>query len=255
MLTFAEIFRKNRVMKYFLTSSPSVSMDGAINPANGFLYALERSIPMVSRCVFITSNPDDARYSDHCAVCMCKAFEDVGFRFEAFDLLDRRTASRASDMIAASDWIILGGGHVPTQNAFLQDIQLAKILKWYNGVVMGISAGSMNCARQVYAQPEEAGEAKNPRYKRYLKGLGLTEVQILPHYYMCKDAKVDGLRVYEDIAMPDSRGGKRFYVMPDGTYLVGCNGHEEIRGELWIIENGVMRKVCENDEVIELPFI
>lgn len=242
-------------MKYFLTSSPSVSMDGAINPANGFLYALKRCIPMVSRCVFVTSNPDDAAYSDHCAVCMCKAFEDVGFKFEAFDLLDRRSAPRAKDMIGASDWIILGGGHVPTQNAFFQDIQLAKMVKWYNGVVMGISAGSMNCARQVYAQPEEQGEAKNPRYKRYLKGLGLTEVQILPHYYMCKDIKVDGLRVYEDIAMPDSRGGKRFYAMPDGTYLYGNNGHEEIHGEFWVIENGVMRKACENDEVIDLPFI
>lgn len=242
-------------MKYFLTSSPSVSMDGAINPANGFLYALERCIPIRSRCVFITSNPDDASYSDHCAVCMCKAFEDVGFKFESFDLLDRRTASRAREMVLSSDWIILGGGHVPTQNDFLQDIQLARILECYDGVVMGISAGSMNCARQVYAQPEEKGEAKSLRYKRFLKGLGITDVQILPHYYMCKDIKVDGLRVYEDIAMPDSRGGKRFYVMPDGTYLYGNNGHEEIRGEFWIIENGVMRKICEDDQVIDLPFI
>lgn len=242
-------------MTYFLTSSPSVSMDGAINPANGFLYALKRCIPMVSRCVFITSNPDNAAYSDHCAVCMCQAFEDVGFQFEAFDLLDRRSAPRAKEMIAKSDWVILGGGHVPTQNAFLQDLHLDKLLKKYQGVVMGISAGSMNCARIVYAQPEEQGEAKDPRYKRFLKGLGITEVQILPHYYMCKDLKVDGLRVYEDIAMRDSLNGKRFYVMPDGTYLIGKDGQEEIHGEFWMIENGVMRKACENGQVMHLPFI
>ena len=37
---------------------------------------------------------------------------------------------------------------------------------------------------------------------------------------MCKDLKVDGLKVYEEIARPDSvTSGSRFYVFPDGTYL------------------------------------
>lgn len=242
-------------MKYILTSSPSVSMDGAINPENDFLYNVQRNVPIVSRCVFITSNPDDAHYSDHCCVCMCQAFEQVGFRFEAFDLLDRRRASIAKEMIDKSDWVILGGGHVPTQNAFFHDINLKRLLKNYKGLVLGISAGSMNCATTVYAQPEETGEATNPRYKRFIKGLGLTDVQILPHYYMCKDIKVDGLRVYEDIAMPDSKKGKRFYAMPDGTYLIGDGRNEEIHGEFWLIENGVMRKVGENGEVVRLPFV
>ena len=242
-------------MTYILTSSPSVSMDGAINPENGFLYALQRRIPQISRCVFITSNPDDAHYSDHCCLCMCQAFEAVGFKFEAFDLNDRRSAPQAKRLVEQSDWVILGGGHVPTQNAFLHDIKLKTLLQRYNGLVMGISAGSMNCARVVYAQPEEPGEAKNPRYKRFLKGLGITESQILPHYYMCKDMKVDGLRVYDDIAIRDSRGGNRFYVMPDGTYILGENGHEEMHGEFWMIENGVMRKVAENGQVVNLAVI
>ena len=72
---------------------------------------------------------------------------------------------------------------------------------------------------------------------------------------MCKDAQVDGLLVYEDLAMPDSRGGKRFYVFPDGTYLLGKDGKETIYGELYIIENGVMRKIIDDGQWIELPFI
>jgi peptidase E len=242
-------------MTYLLTSSPSLSMDGAINPANGFLEQIRRLVPNPSRCVFVSSHPDEPGFGDHCTVCMAQAFENEGLRFEAFDCLDRRNADQAQKLIDRSDWIILGGGHVPTQNAFLNEINMARMLQGYKGLVMGISAGSMNCARIVYSSPEEKGEAVSPGYKRYLRGLGLTEVQILPHYYMCKDALVDGQKVYEDIAMPDSCEGHRFYVFPDGTYLLGSGGRETIYGEFFIIENGVLRKVCENGQSMELPFI
>ncbi len=242
-------------MTYLLTSSPSLSMDGAINPANGFLEQIRRLVPNPSRCVFVSSHPDEPEFGDHCTVCMAQAFENEGLRFDAFDCLDSRNAYQAQQLIDRSDWIILGGGHVPTQNAFLHKINMSCMLQGYKGLVMGISAGSMNCARIVYSSPEEKGEAVSPGYKRYLRGLGLTEVQILPHYYMCKDALVDGQKVYEDIAMPDSCEGHRFYVFPDGTYLLGHDGRETIYGEFFIIENGVLRKVCENGQSMELPFI
>ena len=81
-------------------------------------------------------------------------------------------------------------------------------------------------------------------------------MSILPHYYMCKDLKVDGLKVYEEIAMPDSvTSGSRFYVFPDGTYLVGDNGNETIYGEFYLIENGVMRKVANDGQRVGLPFV
>lgn len=242
-------------MTYILTSSPSVSMDGAINPANGFLWQIQQIVPNPSRCLFVSSHPDEPEFGDHCTVCMAQAFEDVDFKFLAFDCLDRRNAHEAQALVNAADWIILGGGHVPTQNAFLNEIGFAQMLKDYDGLVMGISAGSMNMARVVYAQPEERGEAIDPNYKRFLPGLGLTEVQILPHYYLCKDMEVDGYLVYEELAMPDSRGGKRFYVFPDGTYLLGKDGKETIYGEMYLIENGVMRQVLQDGQSIELPFI
>ena len=120
---------------------------------------------------------------------------------------------------------------------------------------MGISAGSMNCARVVYALPEEDGEATDPRYKRILPGLGLTEVQILPHYYLYKDSLTGGKHAFRDLAMPDSAHGHRFYAFPDGTYLLGRNGVEQIHGEFFVVENGVLRKVGENGQVMQLPFI
>ncbi|MGM9758732.1 MAG: Type 1 glutamine amidotransferase-like domain-containing protein [Parabacteroides sp.] len=243
-------------MEYFLTSSPSVSMDGAINPANGFLDNLRRALSHHIRCIFVTTYPDDIAFSEHCSNCMRKAFEEVGFQFEWYELLDRRTAPYVEEMVHDSNFIIFGGGHVPSQNAFLHELGMPRLIKEFDGVVLGISAGSMNCARVVYAQPEEPGEALDKNYVRYLPGLGLTEVQILPHYYLCKDMLVDGLKVYDDIAMPDSKHQlRRFYVFPDGTYLYGMYGMETIYGEFFLIENGVLRKVADNGQQMQLPFI
>ena len=121
---------------------------------------------------------------------------------------------------------------------------------------MGISAGTMNCEELVYAPPEEEGEARDPEFRRFLPGLGLTEVQILPHYYMCRDMKVDGLKVYDEIACPDSlRTGSRFYVFPDGTYLYGHNGNETVYGEFYLIENGNLRPVAAEGQCVGLPFV
>ena len=243
-------------MKYFLTSSPSVSMDGAINPANGFYDNLRQALSTPIRCLFVTTHPDDAAFSDHCSDCMRQAFEDAGMEFESYELLDRRSAPHTKELVRQSTFIIFGGGHVPTQNSFLQEVHMTQLLKHYHGVVLGISAGSMNCARIVYAQPEEPGEALDQNYERFLPGLGLTEVQILPHYYLCKDQEVDGFKIYDEIAIPDSLKSKhRFYVFPDGTYLYGDNGNETIYGEFYVIENGVMRKVANDGQQMGLPFV
>lgn len=243
-------------MKYFLTSSPSVAMDGAINPANGFLDNLRRALgdgPV--RGVFVTTHPDDIAFSEHCSDCMRIAFEETGMEFEWYQLLDRRSAPYVEEMLASCNFLILGGGHVPTQNAFLHDLDMPRLIRQFEGVVLGISAGSMNCARIVYAQPEEPGEAIDENYLRFLPGLGITEVQILPHYYLCKDMMVDGFKVYEEIAMPDSRETlRRFYLFPDGTYLYGENGMETIYGEFFLIENGVMRQVANHGQSMRLPF-
>ena len=48
-----------------------------------------------------------------------------------------------------TDLIILAGGHVPTQNRYFQEINLKSLLKNYQGVILGISAGTMNSAETV----------------------------------------------------------------------------------------------------------
>ena len=53
------------------------------------------------------------------------------------------------------DVILLGGGHVPTQNKFFKEIRLREKIKDFDGIIIAISAGSMNSADIVYCQPEK----------------------------------------------------------------------------------------------------
>ena len=80
-----------------------------------------------------------------------------------------------------------------------------------------------------------------------------------PYDLLCLDImmpKVDGLKVYADIAQPDSlRTGSRFYVFPDGTHLYGHNGNETVYGEFYLIENGNLRPVAAEGQCVGLPVV
>ena len=110
-------------------------------------------------------------------------------------------------------------------------------------VLVGISAGSMNAASLVYAQPEEEGESTDPKYERFLPGLGLTDVMIIPHYQRIKDRILDGKRLFEDITAPDSKG-RYLYLLSDGSYLYSNGDVSRICGELHIMKDGVIRRVA-----------
>ena len=93
----------------------------------------------------------------------------------------------------------MAGGHVPTQNKFMDQLRLRERLKDYHGIVVAWSAGSMNCADTVYAGSELEGEAIDPLYKRWITGLGLTDINIFPHLQSLKVDFLDGQRLIEDI--------------------------------------------------------
>lgn len=147
------------------------------------------------------------------------------------------------------DVIILGGGHVPTQNRFFHEIHLKEKMEHFNGIVIGISAGSMNAASIVYTQPEEAGEAIDPNYQRYLDGLHLTDTQMIPHYQMIQDWTLDGLHLFKDITCIESIG-KEFIALVDGSYIFIDNNKEWIYGESYIIKDGNLSKFSQENEII-----
>ena len=229
----------------FLVSSPFTEPGKPLNENNKFV---ERLLKCEHHsALMVTSAPSDIRFSESFSYAIQHTMALSGITFENYIILDDRNKMDAQELVAASDFIILGGGHVPTQNAFFAEIGLKDCMKNFDGTVLGISAGSMNAASIVYAQPEEEGEAADPNYRRFLKGLGLTNVMLLPHYQDTKDCILDGKKLFEEVTYPDSFG-RQFIAICDGSYLYADGTAERICGEAYLIQNGTIRKICDEGE-------
>jgi dipeptidase E len=236
----------------FLTSSPfrEDTDRPSFSNLNGFVDRLRGCLPPNPRCLFICSSPDRPDLTCLFGADLFMAFANSGIHFRSYEVLDNRNAHQAPQLVSGSNLIVLAGGHVPTQNAFFQRIGLRQLLQNYTGVVMGISAGSMNSADVVYSQPEKSGES-SADYQRFFPGLGLTHVQILPHYQQERDAWLDGKRLYEDITYADSFGHE-FIAIPDGSYVLVEDGCARLFGEGYRITQGRIERICGEEESIEL---
>lgn len=241
-------------MILFLTSSPcddnvpeGIHIPCILNEVNDFVCHIRENWKPLSRGLIISAAPDNYDLNDEMADSFEKAFGYHGLSMASMTICDNRNAAEIAGLMAASDMLILAGGHVPTQNAFFRRIGLRELIKDYAGIVMGISAGTMNCAEVVYAQPEEPGESIDPNYHRFIRGLGLTEVMVLPHYQMVRNNMLDGRRLYEDITYGDSMG-QQFYVLVDGSYILVKDGITTLYGEGYLIADGRLTKLCEKGE-------
>lgn len=245
-------------MILFLTSSPTGPLDNSrdvdgFDDKNRFVENLRRYWPADARVLMISASPDDAEFNDVIRDDMGRILRHRGFPFAALDMWDSRTRDFSAERLCTYGVVFLCGGHVPTQNAFLHRSGLIWSMARFPGVVIGISAGTMNCAGTVYAQPEEPGESLDPDYRRFIEGLGLTRINVLPHYQMLKDSHLDGKRLFDDISCGDSMG-RRFLALPDGSYVLSVNGQETLYGEAWSIEDGRLEKICRDGWTLALKY-
>lgn len=246
-------------MRLLLTSSPCSPYpgeDGSVrygyNPENGFLEHLRDGWEPGCRCLMISSDPKDYIHNDRMRGEFEGFFDISGIPVSGLVICDERNEGELERFLKESRIVILAGGHVPTQNAFFKRIGLKEKIRGFSGTVMGISAGTMNCASTVYAQPELKGESQDPSYERFLKGLGLTDLMILPHYQEVKDNILDGRRLMEDITYEDSVG-RTFYALVDGSYVLSQNGREVLYGEAYRIEDKKITKICERNLTYNIP--
>ena len=223
--------RELQKMKLFLTSSPTGAYRSdeplafrGFDPANGMVEELKRYWKPDSRCLLIAAFPDAFEENEVMRSYFEGVIEDTGLSAVCLDLCDGRNGKEA-----------------------VQDLHSYDM----DGIVMGISAGTMNCAEIVYAQPEEPGEADSEDYRKFIPGLGLTKYNILPHYQAVKDDYVDGKRLFEDITFPDSIG-HIFYAIVDGTYLLQTEDRAEIHGEAYRISDGTMTRIGSEGDIIPL---
>ena len=235
-------------MTLILTGSPTRYGEDHFTEDNGLLAAVQAALPPHPHVLLVSAAPDDRKFTDYVLDSMSGCIRNSGIAPASVTMLDRRNAGLARELVRSTDWIVLCGGHVPTQNRFLHEIRLKELLRGFDGLVMGCSAGSMNCAERVFSHPELPGEAVDPQYPRWLEGLGLTKLQIVPHYDQVRGVVLDGLRLFEDVIFPES-WRHAFYTFPDGGYILSRDRREELHGTAWEISNGQMRQIAAENQV------
>ena len=210
----------------------------------GFFEDLKGEWPQSANLLYVPCDPDAVSENEHQKKRLLDAFEYKNLPVGEVKILDEKHDSSLKDLIAWSNVIYLAGGHVPTQLAFMKRIGLKEALRDYNGVIIGLSSGSMNAAYNVYLLPELKGEAADPNFVRFSDGLDLTNIEIIPHAEIIKEMVIDGRNVFEDIILPDSFGG-RFYLISDGSYFKVKNGRTRFKGVGEIVEDGVVSPLKE----------
>ena len=213
-------------MNIILTSSlgGSFKVNGKRIPSvfltdNGLLDKLKELWVEDSKVMIICASPNDHEKNDSVCECLRESFPMSGLSISYIEKCDDRN-EELIEKLSEMNVILLAGGHVPTQNFFMKKIGLKERLIDFNGLLIAWSAGSMNCASNVYAAPELEGEAADADYSRWISGLGLTETNIFPHYQVLKDAYLDGAEV--------------------------------LYGEAYRIQNGNLEMICRNGEVFVL---
>ncbi len=218
--------------------------------ANGLLETLRQNWPDRARVLIIFASPGAFEKNDSIHFCLKEAFALSGLSVLSVEACDDRNPDIV-ERIGEMDVLVLTGGHVPTQNLFLKKLRLRERLAGFKGLIVAWSAGAMNCAEAVYAGPELEGEAVDPLYQRWLDGLGITKINIFPHYQALRDSALDGLRLMEDITLPDSMG-HTFVALNDGSYVVIDGGSETLYGEAYLIKDGEIHQLCEDNASVSL---
>lgn len=209
-----------------------------IENVNGVLDNIKKYLSNTNRIVYVANDPNNILENEERIKNMMDSFSLSNLNFNEKILLDARNKKDAKNIILGADIVILSGGKILCQNKFFRSIRLKKILKHFNGIVIGMSAGTMNLCKTIYNFPEENADIKE---RRWVKGLGLYDKIIIPHFdgetntYQIECEDVD---VVNDYVLPASHK-KEFLGIPNGSYiLIDSNKNVSFFGEMYTIKDG-----------------
>ena len=209
---------------------------------NGILTEIKKYVKTCSRVVYVVNDPNDTEHNDVSAPPVFEGLRLSGLDFSQKIILDSRNAANAEEEILGADLIILAGGKILCQRDFFRSIKLAGILKRYNGLVIGISAGSMNLCKTVANFPEEISDLGGPLWT---DGLGFYDGIIIPHFDgAAKSYQIpcDEIDVVGDYILPMSKG-KKFIGIPNLSYILIDGAATSMHGVMYSISDGNVERI------------
>ncbi len=213
---------------------------------NSFLNNLKKNLTNTKKFVLVASDPDNYDKNDLFLKMDIEALKLSDLYFDEYLVLDQRNTWDIENVLKDASLIFLSGGNTLIQNKFFNSINLKKYIN-DNSVVIGISAGSINSAKDVYNSPESEEDLNN---SSYLHGLELTNINIEPHFSL-SNLNDDSKKIQMKAILSESN--KRIlYGLTDGAYIIKTSSKCMLYGESYKIQNGIIKKICNDDEFINI---
>lgn len=238
----------------FLTSNfgNSHEIDGKkipneFNNENGIVNQIKKSLKKQNTILYIASNSNDFEKIKIYSNILFASLKLSGISFENYIVLDSKNKTYAKEYVEHSDLIFLSGGDTYIQNLFFEEINLKKLLKSFDGVLIGHSAGALNMAANVFNSPEEM-EKSEPIY---FKGLDVTNINIEPHFII-DDSSFDEAKIYQRNKVLEESYKRKIYGQCDGSYIIEDNEGAVVYGETYLIENGKIQLICSNRQHLKI---
>ncbi|WP_455717949.1 Type 1 glutamine amidotransferase-like domain-containing protein [Anaerosporobacter sp.] len=159
-------------------------------------------------------------------------FKEKGIHFEKAYVVDgRMTKEEAKKAVAEADVIWLSGGDTPTEFNYILKYGLDKIIKDHNGVVIGMSAGSINLAETAICTVS----CEHNKQEIY-SGLGCVNISVKPHFDITK-VSAEVLELAKKYII---------YGLCDDSIIVCTDEKIEFYGEVYKIYKGCIEQCGSN---------
>ncbi len=174
--------------------------------------------------VFIASDFEaNWEKNDKYASNWLEMFKKIGIGFNKTDTVDSRISpEQAQETVKNADVIWISGGDTPKQFFYIKKYGLDTVLREHNGIIIGMSAGSINLAKTAVCSL-----TSGHYIQEVYNGLGCVDLSIEPHFSIDNTDEILKLSQKHKI-----------YGMSDESAIIIANGEPEYFGDIYIIENG-----------------
>ncbi len=233
--------KEDEQMKIFLTSDIGASKKingirivSELNNTNKFADNLKKAVKGHNLMVFVASSPFYEGTRTYAELTR-SSLSLAGICFSKMVILDGSNMEKCKELMERADLVFLAGGDTYVQMKMFENMNLRKHIIRCKGVIVGQSAGALNLAKNVYCSPTPDETAP----KKYWTGLGMTDVNIDPHF------NPENKEFIEKVLLPDSKT-KPFIAITDGSYILDDGEKQTIYGEAYSFSKGEMKQICQN---------
>lgn len=145
---------------------------------------LAHDITKTGSLVFIAGEVDNHYRTEVAGQWFTKELESIGKSFEKVYAISKKTpAYLARKWVKSADMIVMLGGNPIEQKAMCRKIKIWRMLRNYDGIMLGMSAGAMNMSEYVMVLPISH---EYPDFN-IVPGLNRDGISIYPHNNTTED--------------------------------------------------------------------